>query len=93
MVILEFRVQFIIGSVSQLPKHELEIDAHIGVVMQWHHCALLNEEEHEAVVIVSTDCDFIQARVEMVFVEGSICALDAELLNLNRVHTLNDFLT
>ena len=93
MVILEFRVQFIIGSVGQLPEHELEIDAHIGVVMQRHHCALLNEEEHEAVVIVATDCDFIQARVEMIVVSSATGALDTQLLDLDRIHLLNNFLT
>ena len=61
--------------------------------MQWHHGALLDEKEHQAVVIVPTNRDLIEVRVEMVLVEGSICALDSQLLNLNRVHTFNDFLT
>ena len=61
--------------------------------MKRHHGALLNEEEHEAVVIVSTDFDFIEARVKMVVVSSAIGALDTQLLNLDRVHLLDNILT
>ena len=61
--------------------------------MKRHYGALLNEEEHEAIVLVSTDCDFIEARVEMIVVISATGALDTQLLDMHRVHLLHDFLT
>ena len=61
--------------------------------MKRHHGALLNEEEREAVVIVSTDCDFIEARVKMVVVISASGALDTQLLNFDGVHLLDNILT
>ena len=61
--------------------------------MQRHHSALLNEEEHEAVVIVPTDCDFIEVRVEMVLVLSGGHALDTQLIHFGRVHLLDNVLT
>jgi len=57
-----------------------------------HHGTFLYEEEHETVVFVTTDGNLVQVRVEMVVVSSAIGALDTQLLDLNRVHTFNDFL-
>ena len=92
LVVLVFRVQLVIGCVGQLPEHEFEIDAHVRVVVERHHGALLDEEEHQTVVIVSADGHFVKTRIKMVCIGSAAGALDTQLLNLDRVHLLDDFL-
>ena len=44
MIVLEFRVDFVVRVVAELSEHELEVDAHVRVVVERHLLTFLDEE-------------------------------------------------
>ena len=83
LVVSKLRFDLVIGVVTELAEHELEVDAHVGMVMQRHLLTLFDEEEDEAVVVVGDDVDFVQGVPEMILVRTVIGALNSEFLQRN----------
>lgn len=61
--------------------------------MKWHDSTLFNEEEHKSIIFVRLDLDLVQLSLKVVLIEFLVFATDAELLNIDFVHLLDDPLT
>ena len=83
LVVSKLRLDLVVGIVAELSEHELEVDAHVGMVMQRHLLTLFDEKEDEAVVVVGDDVDFVQGAPEMILVRTVIGALNSEFLKRN----------
>ena len=52
LVVLELVVDFVVGSIAEAAHDKSEENAHVGVVVEGHHSAFLDEEENEPIVII-----------------------------------------
>jgi hypothetical protein len=77
LIVLELLVDLVVLGVLELAKKQLEVDTHIGMVVQGHDSTFLDEEKNKSVVFVSLDGDTVQLLLEMVLVGGSIGASDS----------------
>lgn len=67
IVVLILVGDLVIAKVLELAENESEEHGHVGVVVEWHRCSLLDEEHHEFVVLLGTvDDHTVQWAVEVV---------------------------
>mmetsp|Transcript_5088 Transcript_5088/g.7735 ORF Transcript_5088/g.7735 Transcript_5088/m.7735 type:complete len:248 (-) Transcript_5088:80-823(-) len=92
LVVLEFLIDLVELVVAELAKHQLEVHAHVRVVVQGHHGSLLDEEKHKSVVVVALNHHAIQVLLEVVRVTVLIGASDAQATEVDGAHLVNDFL-
>ena len=90
LVVAVFRLDLVVLLIFQSTEHELEVDRHIGVVVQGHLRALLDEEHDEAVVVVALDGDSVKVRLEVVRIGSRVLAGDAQLVDVDRIHALDE---
>lgn len=90
IIVLVLLAYLVVAVVLELPEKQAEEDAHVGVVVQRHGCALLDEEHHQAVVFTRTvDRDPVQRGFKMV---GVVRSSHAEIFGLELLHVVRDSL-
>lgn len=68
LIVHKFPINLVKRVVAQLAEQKLEVHAHVRMVMQWHYLSLLDEEEHETVIVVRLDGNLVQRILEVVLV-------------------------
>ena len=92
LVVFILVFDLVVLGVVQLSVHKLEIHAHVRMIVERHDSALLDEEEDEAIVLISNNGDTIEFLLEMVFVRFGILTNHSKCLMIDAVHSFYYFL-